>query len=324
MSNSNPKRILIVGAGEAGRTLAQALERQHGSQCLVVGFVDDHPEAANGSRDKVLGGRQDLLTLVDKHQVDEVIVADAPSWQERLVESLCSNGHRNLTVRVVPSMYEAMIGRPAFASVDDVPMLGLTVPTPPRAYVVAKRIFDVACSALALVVTSPVLALGALAIKLTSRGPVLYKQNRVGLNGVTFQMLKLRTMVADAERQTGPVLSCGKGDGRVTPVGRLLRKLRLDELPQFVNVLRGEMSVIGPRPERPCFVQDYEQKVPAYKQRHRIRPGITGLAQVNGYYQSSFDIKLRYDLMYIFNQSVMLDLKILLLTAKAIFCSGGS
>jgi lipopolysaccharide/colanic/teichoic acid biosynthesis glycosyltransferase len=172
----------------------------------------------------------------------------------------------------------------------------------------------------ALVVAAPVAALAALAIKLTSRGPVFYHQERVGRDGQLFTIYKLRTMVEGAEKETGPTLAW-RDDPRSTALGRILRATKLDEWPQFYNVLRGDMSVIGPRPERFCFVQAFGCHIPAYAQRHAIRPGITGLAQVIGGYRTHVYVKLQYDLIYLYNQSLWLDLWILLRTPLAIWQS---
>jgi exopolysaccharide biosynthesis polyprenyl glycosylphosphotransferase len=187
-----------------------------------------------------------------------------------------------------------------------------------------KRGFDIFVSLLILLVTLPLSLLVVLGIQLTSPGPVLFRQERVGRNGRLFHCLKFRTMVSDAEAKTGPVLSSGKEDPRVTPFGRLLRKTRMDEIPQFLNVLLGHMSVVGPRPERTCFVEDFRRTVTAYDERHKVRPGITGLAQVHGYYLTDVHTKLRYDLMYVYNQSLLLDTKVLLQTLREMVTGGGS
>lgn len=178
----------------------------------------------------------------------------------------------------------------------------------------AKRVFDIASAAFGLIVMAPVLLAVGISIKLTSPGPVIFYQKRVGRDGKPFMLYKFRTMVMNAEAKTGPVLADGKADTRLTPVGRVLRMFRIDEFPQFWNVIRGDMSMVGPRPERPFFVEQFEQRLPSYSERHHVRPGITGLAQVHGGYHTDAEDKLRFDLIYVSQHSLWLDVSILLRT----------
>ncbi len=312
------KRTLIVGSGEVAQSLAREFERTATHE--VIGFVDDLPPAGgaptaggSGAGQPLLGTREELLVLAERHGVDEVIIAEAPSWLQQLVERTVGRQDAQFNVRLVPSLYETAIGRLPREQVRDIPLLAMAPWQRGAAYEAARRVFDVGFSCLAIAFSAPLMLLSALAIKLTDGGAVLFRQDRVGLDGETFTMLKLRTMVLDAERD-GPSLCSGYDDRRLTAVGRLLRKTRLDEVPQFFNVLRGEMSVIGPRPERPCFVERFQQQIPGYHERHRIRPGITGLAQVNGHYLSSARDKLRYDLFYLYHRGPWLDLRVLMRT----------
>jgi exopolysaccharide biosynthesis polyprenyl glycosylphosphotransferase len=316
------KRVLIVGAGANGRILAEQLKRRPGYH--VVGFIEDDPEMAGQAKSSVLGGHEDVLRIVDEFAVDEVVVAYAPSWQQRVAESLV-NGHSHLRVKVVPTLYETMIAKPEFKTVSDIPLIHLHAPTglsyPSR---ILKRVFDGLVSLLILLVTLPVSIVAAIAIKVTSHGPILIAQERVGRNGRLFKCLKFRTMITNAEAVTGPVLSSGNRDSRVTPVGRFLRRSRLDEIPQFLNVLLGHMSVVGPRPERTVFVERFRREVMGYDERHKVRPGITGLAQVYGDYLTDVHTKIRYDLMYVYNQSLWLDVKVLLQTMREMVVGSGS
>ena len=176
-----------------------------------------------------------------------------------------------------------------------------------------KRLFDVVCAAAGLVVSAPIVALAAVGIKLTDPGPVFYRARRVGYLGRQFTMFKLRTM-RSGESDTGPVIT-GHGDDRISPIGKILRKTKVDELPQLFNVLRGDMSIVGPRPERPHFVEQFKHKIPQYMLRHKVKAGITGWAQVNGWRgNTSIEKRIEYDLYYIENWSVALDLKIMWLT----------
>jgi exopolysaccharide biosynthesis polyprenyl glycosylphosphotransferase len=188
-----------------------------------------------------------------------------------------------------------------------------------------KRLLDIIVSIIILVISLPITLITALAIKLDSEGPVFFTQERMGMNGKIFKMIKFRSMKKDAEKLTGPVWS-QKNDPRVTRVGKIIRKLRIDEIPQFINVLKGDMSVVGPRPERPYFVEKLSQEIPYYKRRLKVRPGITGWAQVKHKYDESIEdvkIKLRYDLFYIENMSIRMDLKILFRTIFVVLFGKG-
>jgi exopolysaccharide biosynthesis polyprenyl glycosylphosphotransferase len=189
----------------------------------------------------------------------------------------------------------------------------------------AKRLMDLGISLLFLILTSPIMLIVSIAIKLDSKGPVFYKQERSGLNGKVFNILKFRSMIKDAEKKSGPVWST-KDDPRITRVGRIIRKLRLDEIPQVINVLKGEMSFVGPRPERPYFVEKLSEEIPLYKRRLRVRPGITGWAQVKHKYDETIEdvkTKLRYDLFYIENMSLRMDLKIIFRTVFVVLFGKG-
>ena len=181
-----------------------------------------------------------------------------------------------------------------------------------------KRILDIIISMAALILSSPILLICALLIKIEDGGPVFYKQERLTINNKSYYIYKLRTMRVDAETYTGAVIS-GKNDPRVTRIGRFLRRSKIDEVPQFLNVLKGEMSVVGPRSERPEFVANFEKKIPGYAQRFAVKAGITGLAQISGNYDTTAADKLRYDLLYIKNYSILQDIKIIFLTVRAIF-----
>jgi lipopolysaccharide/colanic/teichoic acid biosynthesis glycosyltransferase len=289
---SPPRRTLIVGAGEAGTALARDLEEHFPADYDIVGFVEDDPGIGSENGWKILGRSEEIAELVRRHEVAEVIVATGSPLRE---------GELPLDTHSLRAL-----------------VASLTLePEQPNRYAFWKRFFDVVFSLTALIATAPALGLAALAVKLTSAGPVFYAQERVGRGGGPFTIYKLRTMVCGAEDGTGPVLAQPR-DPRITRVGRVLRATKLDEVPQFFNVLRGDMSVIGPRPERPCFVEEYCRHIPAYRERHRARPGISGLAQVNGGYRTHVYVKLRYDLLYVSRQSLWLDLQIVARTLRAI------
>jgi exopolysaccharide biosynthesis polyprenyl glycosylphosphotransferase len=315
---AEPARVLIIGAGAVGRSLARSLEA--GGRHQVVGFIDDEMDSTAEGEWPILGGRDATAALVRDMRIDEVFLAYAPSWQQRLVEDLVSN-HPSVRVSVVPSPYEALMRFDRIENQGDVVLVRLTEETG-RPWDPFKRLGDVLVAFCGLVLFSPVLLLIGLLVKATSRGSVIYSQERIGRFGKPFTLYKFRTMVEDAEAQSGPVLSPGEEDSRLTPVGRLLRNCRMDELPQLWNVLTGEMSLVGPRPERPYFVRQFERMRPIYAKRHQVRPGITGLAQVCGGYHTDARDKLRFDLIYVSQRSPWLDLWVVLRTVLVVFRSG--
>ena len=304
-----PKRALIVGAGSVGRSLADSLEAD-GTFC-VVGFVDDDASAETRGR-PILGTRDDTAVVVRRHDVDEVFVAFAPTWQQKVAEELAASSS-DVRLNIVPSPFESMLGAKRMEHVGEIAFVRLDV-RPSRLTRAAKRLFDIASASAGLILFLPLMGLLALLIKRESRGPAIFAQERVGRYGREFVLYKFRTMVPDAEASTGPVLADGMGDSRLTGIGRRLKVFRLDELPQLWNVIKGDMSLVGPRPERPCFVHEFERLNPTYARRHDVRPGITGLAQVCGGYHTDWRDKLRFDLHYVARQSVILDLKILVKT----------
>ncbi len=312
-------RVLIVGVSASAQRAARAIESS--GEHEVVGFAaDGYPgnlDCSPASGYPVLGSTDDIPVLVRRLGVQQVVVAEPPVWQQQLSE-MVSDTRTPVDLHVVAGLYEARVGRLRFHRVRDLPLVDLAPAHPSPLGMSVKRAADLLFAAVGLILTAPAVALAALAVKMTSPGPVLFRQERVGKGGRSFTIYKLRTMVLDAEKHTGPVLSAGAADTRITPVGKLLRATRLDELPQLVNVLRGEMSLVGPRPERPCFVRRYEVEIPGYRERHQVPPGITGWAQVHGGYAIEAEMKLRYDLLYIYNWSLWLDVKIMFQTLATV------
>lgn len=308
---SQVRRVLLVGTGAMSRHLA---EQANASGCEVIGYVEDRKAAGEVP---VLGRRADLAQIVEQYDIDQVLIADPPSRRGALME-LLEREEIGAEIYVVPEMYELALCSPGSLRLGDVALFRMPQPRLGWSYQFAKRALDFTVSLVLLIVLAPFLLASMLAIRLSSPGPALFRQERVGKDGRLFEIIKLRTMVIDAERD-GPRLCEGKADPRLTPVGRFLRKTHLDEVPQLINVLRGEMSLVGPRPERPCFVEQFQGELPRYSHRHRIHPGITGLAQVNGFYHSSAREKLRYDLMYLYHHSLWMDVCILYRTFMGIF-----
>ncbi|MEJ2737631.1 MAG: sugar transferase [Anaerolineae bacterium] len=324
------QRILIVGAGKSGAELVHELSHKPhfgnpyaGSGYRVVGFVDDDPAKAGKEVQGVpiLGNRHDLLRLVQAQAIDGVIVAitHPPHIHPELLQALLDCREQGVRLEPMTCLYERLTGKVPVEHAGQ----NIQVVMPPseapmqRAFWAGKRLLDLLVGLLGLLVLALVSPLVALANAVSSPGPLFYMQTRVGKAGRRFKVFKFRSMIPDAEKGSGAVWS-REGDDRVTPVGRLLRRTRLDELPQFINVLKGEMSLVGPRPERPEFVADLVAQVPFYQARHAVRPGITGWAQVRYRYGSSAHdalVKLQYDLYYIRHQSVYLEISILVKTA---------
>ncbi len=319
----NLQHVLVIGAGEMGRSVAQKLLKYKDFGFVVKGFLaDDMPVGGTVPLDgglKVLGRIADLERVLKEEDIQEVYVALDLSNYVQILATFQVATKFPVNVRLIPDLFQLLTlkaniqdldGFPVI-SVDDVPLRGAR-----RAF---KRFFDFVVSALTLLVLSPFLLVVGLLVKLTSRGPVFYRQERVGLDGRRFNIVKFRTMVGDAEKATGPVM-CRPADPRITRLGRVLRKYSFDEFPQLLNVLRGEMSLVGPRAERPPFVREFVEKIPKYMLRHKVKSGITGWAQVHGLRQdTSIEKRLEYDFYYIQNWSFALDLKILWMTLRGGF-----
>lgn len=314
------RRVLIVGAGRAGRKLAGAFHAYPWMGFEVVGFLDDFKR---GEPD-VLGTTAQAAEVVDRfeaaHQpIDYVYIALPVAAAGRIEEIVEALSTRLAHVCLVPDLFQFDIINSRVTDVDGMPVIHLIDEAPLEVRRFMKRLVDVLFSAAVLVAAAPLMLAIALAVKLSSPGPVFYRQERMGLNGYTFEMLKFRSMPVDAENGSGPVWA-RPGEQRATRVGAFLRRTSLDELPQFLNVLKGDMSVVGPRPERPVFIQQFRSHVPRYMLRHKMKAGITGWAQVNGWRgNTSIEKRIEYDLYYIQNWSLRLDFKIMLLTLRSGF-----
>jgi Undecaprenyl-phosphate glucose phosphotransferase len=308
----NQRFAVVVGDGELAATVVQRLQDRRDVGIQVLGVVGDDKDDTGGARR--LGGYADLRAVLDAHTVDHVILALAHEDYGRLAGLLDAVGDEPVTIHVVPDLLRFASLRGGIEQFEGMPFIHLRESPLYGWNRLAKRVFDFVFSAVVLAGIWPALLLLAAAIKLSSRGPVFYRQQRMGLDGRRFEMLKFRTMDADAEARTGPVWA-RPSDQRRTSFGAFLRRLSLDELPQFINVIRGEMSVVGPRPERPVFVEKFRQTVPGYMLRHKVKAGITGWAQVNGLRgNTSLEKRIQYDIEYIERWSVWLDVKIIAMT----------
>jgi exopolysaccharide biosynthesis polyprenyl glycosylphosphotransferase len=290
----------------------------------VVGFIDDDPvkQGAIFHGARVIGTSDDLLGIVREERIDEMVLALPWSEHDKMLQALEDTSREYLEVKVVPDLLEYIAIRASLEDLDGLPILNLADDPLHTWDWFLKRLFDVAASATGLLLLSPLLGLIALLVRRSSPGPILYRQERMGLDGKRFEMVKFRTMRLDAEAGTGPVFAAEE-DPRATRVGGWLRRFSLDELPQLWNVLRGDMSIVGPRPERPSFVHEFKEKIPQYMLRHRMKSGITGWAQVNGWRgNTSITKRIEHDLYYVANWSLALDLKIVGLTLRALASLG--
>ncbi len=315
-SSSRKQHALIAGAGELGRMVAEKLALHRELGLSAVGFLDDDPGKVHSSFGglPVLGTLDDLEMVVQEHSVDILYVALPLGAQHKTVRLLKRAEPLLLGVRVVPDLLQYYALRAGVEDLDGIPVINLTQIPLAGWYRFLKRAFDVAAAGLALLVAWPALLLVALAIVREDGWPVFFRQLRMGLDGKSFLIIKFRTMVPNAEEVTGPRFAV-RDDPRTTRVGAWLRRFSIDELPQLVNVLKGDMSLVGPRPERPEFVARFRERYPEYMSRHRVRSGITGWAQVHDLRgQSSIRKRIAFDLYYIDNWSLGLDLKILWLT----------
>lgn len=311
-------RVLIVGAGEVGQNLAQRIERTPWLGYRVVGFVDDDPPIKDDGP-PILGRTEDLSDIIERQGIDEVIVALPGASHEELMDIISRCHRERVSIKVFPDVFQIIASEVSIGHLDGLPLLTVRDVALRGWKLTLKRAVDMVVSSFVMILLSPIMLLIALAIKLDSRGPILYAQERMGLDAKPFQVIKFRSMRADAEAETGPVWATAD-DPRRTRVGASLRRLSLDELPQFINVLLGEMSVVGPRPERPVFVEQFRRSIPRYMDRHREKAGITGWAQVNGQRgDSSIWERTKYDIWYIENWSLWLDFKIILMTLPRLF-----
>ena len=312
------RKVLVVGAGRLGRALLDKFLEHPEMGMRAVGFLDDAPEKLGiGYRGVlVLGTTREAAPLVESHGVDTVFLALPLEAHRTMLAVLKEVGRTVADVRVVPDLLQYITFRAGVEDMDGLPVVHLTQVPLTGWMSLVKRTLDIGISAAALAVLSPLLAAIAAAIRLSDGGPVLYRQRRMGLDGRPFDILKFRSMRVGAEEESGPTWA-QPDDPRRTRVGRFLRQWSLDELPQLWNVLRGEMSLVGPRPERPEFVGEFKEKFPQYMVRHRVRAGITGWAQVHGWRgNTSLSKRIEYDLYYIENWSLSLDIKILWMTLR--------
>jgi exopolysaccharide biosynthesis polyprenyl glycosylphosphotransferase len=312
-------RVLIVGTGDVGRMVHQKIQSNPGLGYEVAGFVTVNGpggEAPLGA--EILGDAGQLAPLIDQHQVDEVIIALPEATHQDILMLLSECERGQVTIKVFPDVFQIMASPVGIGDLGGLPLVTVRDIALRGWRRVAKRLMDLAGAAIGLILLSPVMLFVAVMIKLDSPGPVFYVQERMGLDAKPFNMLKFRSMRKNAEAN-GPGWTV-EDDPRITRLGRILRRANVDELPQLINVLLGQMSLVGPRPERPIYVNQFRRSIPRYMDRHWEKAGLTGWAQVNGLRgDTSIAERTKYDLWYIENWSLLLDFKILLRTVFNIF-----
>lgn len=312
-------RVLIVGASDVGRMVMQKILRTPGLGYRVAGLVDDDTKAKTVQGVPVLGKSDDLPELITAYEVSEVIIAMPEATHHEILKIVSKCDRGKVAVKVFPDVFQIMASEVSIGDLGGLPLLTMRNTALRGWRLTVKRGIDVAGSALGLVFLSPIMVLLAVLIKLDSEGPVFFPQERMGLDEKRFMMIKFRSMRTDAEASSGPVWT-SLNDARRTRLGAIIRRFSIDELPQLVNVLLGEMSLVGPRPERPMFVEQFKSSIPRYMDRHLEKAGMTGWAQVNGLRgDTSIIERTKYDLWYIENWSLALDFRIMIRTLLRVF-----
>lgn len=309
---------LIMGSNENAVDLYEELESQKKSSGFrIIGFV--HVNGGNGhllkKHLKHLGHSNDVKNIIEEHHIEEVIIAMEKSEHHKIQHIVNDLSDTNVRIKVIPDMYDILSGSVKMSSIFGAPLIEVNAEIMPVWEQSLKRIMDIVISIFAIILLMPVYICLAILVKISSPGPIFYSHERVGKHGKSFVMFKFRSMYKDAEKN-GPALS-SKNDSRITPLGKVLRRTRLDETPQFFNVLKGDMALVGPRPERRYFIEQIVKKAPHYKHLHKVRPGITSWGQVKFGYAENVDEmveRLKYDVLYIENMSLLVDIKILIYT----------
>lgn len=317
----------MVGFNKDSNEVHKQIDSHRALGLDVVGYLATNPENIGKSflGIDVIGKVEEIEKYIDEKNIKEVIVAFDKHHDELLLSIINKCEDKNVAVKIVPDLFELLSGQARTNQLYGFPLVEVNPRLMPEWEKKAKRLFDILISFLILILTFPLLVIIGIAIKLDSEGPVFYKQERCGIGGKIFKIYKFRTMKKDAEKLSGPVWS-QKNDPRITRVGKFLRKVRMDELPQMLNILKGEMSLVGPRPERPFFVEKFALEIPYYKRRLRVKPGVTGWAQVKHKYDENIEdvkTKLKFDLFYIENMSLRMDLKILIRTIFVVLFGKG-
>jgi Undecaprenyl-phosphate glucose phosphotransferase len=318
LSGLNAQRILVVGAGALGREITAKIQAHREVGLEVVGFLDDDPGKIGSTicGVPVLGTLRQADEILSAHGIDQVYLALPLEAHKKMLQMIDLMAQECVEIKLVPDVLQYAALRAGLEDVDGTPVINLSQVPLQGWNSMVKRAIDIAMAIAVMIALIPIVPLIALLIWLEDRGPIFYRQERMGLDGKPFLIVKFRSMRVDAEVSSGPVWAV-RDDPRRTRVGSFLRRTSLDELPQIWNVLMGDMSIVGPRPERPTFVREFKHKIPRYMLRHRVKAGITGWAQVHGWRgNTSIKKRIQYDLYYIQNWSLALDFKILWMTLR--------
>ncbi len=320
---TTPRRLLVVGKGTAKKNLLKNLMKNPGWGYRLVGVMDEEAGKIGIPGVLLLKSTKNIRNFILKEKIDEVIIALPDNMHNRISDIVSQCHGLNVRFSIIPNLYEIFLSRTDGEEIDGLPLVEVMVSPIGGMDEIIKRLLDIVVSVAGLLLVLPFLLILMMFHKIEDKGSVFFMQERVGKDGKVFNCYKLRTMREGAEDDTGPVLA-KKDDRRVTKSGRVLRKMRIDEIPQLINVLKGDMSLVGPRPERPFFVEKFKKDINGYVERLQVKPGITGLAQVNSSYDISARDKLHFDLMYVRKQSVFVDLKIMLKTFWVMFSRKGA
>jgi exopolysaccharide biosynthesis polyprenyl glycosylphosphotransferase len=321
------RNAIIVGFNNKSKEICDEIKLHPALGLDVVGFLAVKNENLGKEHNgfKVIDNIEKIREIIDEFNIKEVIIVLETHQEATLIDIIGKCESKNVGLKIVPDLYEILSGQARTAQLYGFPLIDINPQLMPEWEKKIKRILDIVISLIALIIASPVIIAMAIAIKIDTPGSAFFRQERCGKNGKVFKIYKFRSMYQDAEKNTGPVWS-QKNDPRVTRVGKFIRRVRHDELPQMINVLKGEMSLVGPRPERPFFVEKLAEEIPYYKRRLKVKPGVTGWAQVKHKYDESVEdvkTKLRYDLFYIENMSLRMDFKILFRTFFVVFLGKG-